>query len=69
MYEPDEGDIYPGERERSLRPTYTTKLNIGMVHQHFPLVSNHTIAENIVWDGTGTKEVLGFSLGGYEEGQ
>ena len=28
-------------------PNHATRLNIGMVHQHFKLVSNYTIAENI----------------------
>ena len=49
MYEPDEGEIYiRGKREHITSPNYATKLNIGMVHQHFKLVSNYTIAENII---------------------
>ena len=45
MYEPDEGEIYVrGKKETISSPTYATKLNIGMVHQHFKLVSNYTIA-------------------------
>ncbi len=49
MYEPDEGEIYiRGKREHIASPNYATKLNIGMVHQHFKLVSNYTIAENII---------------------
>lgn len=49
MYEPDEGEIYiRGKREHISSPNYATKLNIGMVHQHFKLVSNYTIAENII---------------------
>ena len=40
MYEPDEGEIYVrGKKEVISSPTYATKLNIGMVHQHFKLVS------------------------------
>ena len=49
MYEPDEGEIIiRGKRERIVSPRYATELNIGMVHQHFKLVSNFTIAENII---------------------
>ena len=48
MYEPDEGEIYiRGEKVKLESPNHATKLNIGMVHQHFKLVSNYTIAENI----------------------
>jgi len=49
MYEPDEGEIWiRGKRERISSPNHATRLNIGMVHQHFKLVSNYTIAENII---------------------
>lgn len=49
MYEPDEGEIYiRGEKENITSPSYATKLNIGMVHQHFKLVQNYTITENII---------------------
>lgn len=49
MYEPDEGEIYiRGKKERITSPSYATSLNIGMVHQHFKLVQNYTITENII---------------------
>lgn len=49
MYEPDEGEIWiRGERVNIDSPNYATKLNIGMVHQHFKLVQNYTITENII---------------------
>ncbi len=49
MYEPDEGEIYiRGQKVRIHSPNQATKLNIGMVHQHFKLVQNYTITENIV---------------------
>jgi len=49
MYEPDEGEIYiRGKKEQITSPSYATKLNIGMVHQHFKLVQNYTITENII---------------------
>ena len=49
MYEPDEGEIWiRGERVKIASPYHATKLNIGMVHQHFKLVQNYTITENII---------------------
>jgi len=49
LYEPDEGEIYiRGERARISSPAHAASLSIGMVHQHFRLVEDFTIAENIV---------------------
>lgn len=49
MYEPDEGEIWiRGKKEQITSPSYATRLNIGMVHQHFKLVQNYTITENII---------------------
>ncbi len=49
MYEPDEGEIFVrGRKENISSPSYATRLNIGMVHQHFKLVHNYTITENII---------------------
>lgn len=60
MYEPDEGEIYVrGKKEIISSPTYATKLNIGMVHQHFKLVSNYTIAENIIMGVEPMKKFMG----------
>ncbi|MBU8881315.1 ABC transporter ATP-binding protein [Bacillus sp. FJAT-29790] len=48
MYEPDEGEIYiRGDKVQISSPNHAAKLNIGMVHQHFKLVSDYTISENI----------------------
>ena len=77
MYEPDEGEIYiRGEKVKLESPNHATKLNIGMVHQHFKLVSNYTIAENIAnvnttrtEDGTGEEGAGMYSGSGYEESQ
>lgn len=61
MYEPDEGEIWiRGEKVKIESPNHATKLNIGMVHQHFKLVSNYTVAENIVMGMEPKKNVLGF---------
>lgn len=60
MYEPDEGEIYiRGKKEIISSPRYATQLNIGMVHQHFKLVSNYTIAENIIMGIEPAKKALG----------
>lgn len=60
MYEPDEGEIIiRGEKVKIQSPNHATKLNIGMVHQHFKLVSNYTIAENIIMGMEPVKKTLG----------
>ena len=60
MYEPDEGEIYVrGKKEVISSPSYATELNIGMVHQHFKLVSNYTIAENIIMGVEPIKKFMG----------
>lgn len=60
MYEPDEGEIYVrGKKEIISSPKYATKLNIGMVHQHFKLVSNFTITENIIMGMEPEKKLFG----------
>ncbi|MDD6810589.1 MAG: ABC transporter ATP-binding protein [Lachnospiraceae bacterium] len=61
MYEPDEGEIIiRGEKVKIQSPNHATKLNIGMVHQHFKLVSNYTIAENIILGMEPVKKTFGF---------
>ncbi len=48
-YDPDSGVIMIRGREVKIRdPNAATALGIGMVHQHFKLVHNYTVAENIV---------------------
>lgn len=60
MYEPDEGEIcIRGEKVNISSPNHATKLNIGMVHQHFKLVSNYTIAENIIMGMEPVKKIMG----------
>ncbi|MEG2770568.1 MAG: ABC transporter ATP-binding protein, partial [Oscillospiraceae bacterium] len=61
MYEPDEGEIFiRGEKVKITSPAFASSLNIGMVHQHFKLVSNYTITENIVLGQEPNKKLLGF---------
>ena len=49
LYQPDEGEIYKnGELVSIHGPNDATRLGIGMVHQHFKLVHNFTVLENIV---------------------
>jgi simple sugar transport system ATP-binding protein len=60
MYEPDEGEIYiRGERVHITSPNEAVALDIGMVHQHFKLVSNYTVAENIVLGSEPVKRLGG----------
>ncbi|MBS3765676.1 ABC transporter ATP-binding protein [Candidatus Bipolaricaulota bacterium] len=48
LYQQEEGSIYlRGDDFRIESPTRAIELGIGMVHQHFKLVENHTVAENI----------------------
>ena len=49
MYTPDMGEIYiKGEKVEFKSSNDAAERNIGMVHQHFKLVDNYTIAQNIV---------------------
>lgn len=49
LYEPDSGVIkIRGEEVKIRSPNDATALRIGMVHQHFKLVHNFTVTENIV---------------------
>lgn len=49
LYQPDKGDILVrGEKVEIKNPTMANNLGIGMVHQHFKLVHNFTVTENIV---------------------
>ena len=60
MYEPDAGEIYlRGEKVNIASPMHASRLSIGMVHQHFKLVHNYTIAENIILGIEPKKRFLG----------
>ena len=60
MYEPDGGEILiRGKPERISSPRYASGFSIGMVHQHFRLVSNYTVAENIILGLEPEKKISG----------
>ncbi|MEO3945950.1 ABC transporter ATP-binding protein [Gorillibacterium sp. CAU 1737] len=49
MYQPDRGHIQVRGKEMKIAsPNVANDLGIGMVHQHFKLVGNFTVTENIV---------------------
>ncbi len=49
LYEQEKGEIYVrGKKSRLRSPKEAIKLGIGMVHQHFMLVHNFTVAENMI---------------------
>ncbi len=61
MYTPDLGEIrIKGKTVRFRSSNDAAALNIGMVHQHFKLVDNYTIAENIVLGVEPMTRKLGF---------
>ncbi len=62
LYHPDRGHIRVRGKEVSINnPTQASNLGIGMVHQHFKLVHNFTITENIVL-GMEPRRGLGMDL-------
>lgn len=49
LYHPTRGEIFiRGQRQEIRSPNDAIALGVGMVHQHFMLVENFTVAENIV---------------------
>ena len=49
LYQPDEGEIYvEGKRVRFRSPRDAIAHGIGMVHQHFTLVEDMTVVENVI---------------------
>ena len=60
MQTPDEGEILiRGKKEHISSPLVANDLNIGMVHQHFMLVENQSITENIIMGIEPKKRYLG----------
>ncbi len=49
LYQADEGEIYLNGRKVNIKnPNVAIEHGIGMVHQHFMLVDNFTVTENII---------------------
>ena len=49
LEQPDEGKIYINGKEVKIRnPLDANRLGIGMVHQHFQLIPDFTVAQNVV---------------------
>jgi general nucleoside transport system ATP-binding protein len=49
LYQPDEGQIYFQDKPVKITsPNAAIKLGIGMIHQHFMLVPQLTVVENII---------------------
>ncbi len=64
LLHPDEGEIYVfGERVNFKGPRDAIKHGIGMVHQHFMLVDNLTVAENVVLGSETRRGGFVFDLG------
>ena len=60
LYSPDAGIIKKdGKEVKILNPNDATKLNIGMVHQHFKLVDTFTVLQNIILGDETLKEYEG----------
>ncbi len=60
MYQPDGGEILIGGKPVHFRSSNDAAAHsIGMVHQHFKLVGNYTVAENIVLGVEPMKKALG----------
>lgn len=60
LYQPEKGVVKVNEQEvRITNPNVAKRLGIGMVHQHFKLVDNFTVTENII---LGSEPLKGISL-------
>lgn len=59
MYQPDRGTIkINGKEVKITNPNVANELGIGMVHQHFKLVENFTVTENIILGCEPTKGLV-----------
>ncbi|HEX2926066.1 MAG TPA: ABC transporter ATP-binding protein [Ruminiclostridium sp.] len=59
LYQPDSGYIrVRGKEVRIANPNTATELGIGMVHQHFKLVHNFTVIENIILGSEKTRNLV-----------
>jgi general nucleoside transport system ATP-binding protein len=49
LYQPDEGEVFINEKAVHVKtPKESMHLGIGMIHQHFMLIQNHTVLDNII---------------------
>ena len=48
LYQPEQGEIKIKGKPKITNPNIANDLGIGMVHQHFMLVHNFTVTENII---------------------
>lgn len=56
LYQPEKGEIrVKGKKVEITSPTVANELGIGMVHQHFMLVDDFTVTENIILGNEPTK--------------
>ncbi|TLG74233.1 ABC transporter ATP-binding protein [Culicoidibacter larvae] len=56
LYQPEQGKILINEKEVAItNPNIANDLGIGMVHQHFKLVDNFTVTQNIILGREATK--------------
>lgn len=56
LYQPDSGEIkVRGKTTKITNPNVAKELGIGMVHQHFMLIENFTVTENIILGNEPTK--------------
>ena len=59
LYQPDSGNlIIDGKHNIFTSPKDSLKASIGMVHQHFMLVRNHSVLENILLSVEGLKSLF-----------
>ena len=59
LYQPEEGEIYlNGERIQINSPTDSINYGIGMIHQHFMLVENLSVTENVALGLKSSREPL-----------
>src|SRR5207244_8225613 len=59
LYRPDEGTIeVDGQTVTIPSPQHALQLGIGMVHQHFSLVPDMTVAENVALRPSGRPRLL-----------
>ncbi len=63
LYQADEGEIYiNGKKVNIKNPTAAIENGIGMVHQHFMLVENFTVTQNIVLGSEPTRGPIGLNM-------